>query len=59
MGFPDGACGKGLPANTGVIREAGSTPGLRRSPRGGHGNPPQYSCLEKSHRQRIDWSAIG
>ena len=24
----------------------GSIPGLGRSPRGGHGNPLQYSCLE-------------
>ena len=29
-----------------------SIPGLERSPRGGHGNPLQYSCLENSHRQR-------
>ena len=28
------------------IRVVGSTPGLGRSPRGGHGNPLQYSCLE-------------
>ena len=25
-----------------------STPGLGRSPGGGNGNPPQYSCLENS-----------
>ena len=28
-----------------------SIPGLRRSPRGGHGNPLQYSCLENPHGQ--------
>ena len=28
--------------------DLGSTPGLRRSPRGGHDNPLQYSCLENS-----------
>ena len=33
-------------ANAGDLREAGPTPGLGRSPGGGHGNPPQYSCLE-------------
>ena len=27
-------------------------PGLGRSPRGGHGNPLQYSCLENPHGQR-------
>ena len=28
------------------IRDAGSVPGLGRSPGEGHGNPLQYSCLE-------------
>ena len=37
---------KNLPANAGDIREAGSNPGLRRSPGGGLGNPLQCSCLE-------------
>ena len=32
--------------------DLGSTPGLRRSPRGGHGNPLQYSCLENPYEQR-------
>ena len=37
---------KNLPINAGNISDAGSTPGLGRSPGGGHGNPLQYSCLE-------------
>ena len=37
---------KNLPANAGDLRDAGLTPGLGRSPGGGHGNPLQYSCLE-------------
>ena len=37
---------KSPPANTGDRRDAGSTPGSGRSPGGGHGNPPQCSCLE-------------
>ena len=37
---------KNLPANAGVIRDAGSVPGSGKSPGGGHGNPLQYSCLE-------------
>ena len=37
---------KNLPANAGDIRDAGSIPGSARSPGGGHGNPPQCSCLE-------------
>ena len=36
---------KNLPANAGDLRDAGSIPGLGRSPGGGHGNPLQYSCL--------------
>ena len=37
---------KNPPANAGDIRDAGSIPGLGRAPGGGHGSPPQYSCLE-------------
>ena len=37
---------KNLPANALDVRDAGSIPRLGRSPRGGHGNPLQYSCLE-------------
>ena len=37
---------KKLLANTGDLRNTGSTPGLGRSLGGGYGNPLQYSCLE-------------
>ena len=37
---------KNPPTNAGDIRDAGSIPGLGRSPGEGNGNPPQYSCLE-------------
>ena len=43
MGFPGSSAGKGPADNAGDL---GSTPGLGRSPGGGHGNPLQYSCLE-------------
>ena len=33
-------------ANAGDVRDAGSSPGLGRSPGGGHGKQLQYSCLE-------------
>ena len=36
---------KNPPFNAGGVRDTGLTPGLRRSPRGGNGNPLQYSCL--------------
>ena len=37
---------KNLPANARDVKDAGLIPGLERSPGGGHGNPPQCSCLE-------------
>ena len=37
---------KNLSVNAGDVRDAGSTPGSGKSPRGGNGNPFQYSCLE-------------
>ena len=37
---------KNLLANAADIRDAGSIPGWGRSPKGGHGSPLQYSCLE-------------
>ena len=37
---------KNLLADAGDVRDAGSIPGLERSPGGGHGNPLQHSCLE-------------
>ena len=37
---------KKLPANAEAIRDVDSIPGSGRSPGGGNGYPPQYSCLE-------------
>ena len=48
--FPGGSVGKESACNSGDL---GSSPGLRRSPRGEHGNPLQYSSLENPHGQRI------
>ena len=47
LAFPGGPDGK-EPANAGDIRDAGSVPGLGRSPGKGNGYPLQYSCLENS-----------
>ena len=44
-GFPAGAAVKNPPVNAGATRDAGSVPGLGRSPGEGNGNPHQYSCL--------------
>ena len=37
---------KNSPANAGDSRDAGSVSGSGRFPRGGLGNPLQYSCME-------------
>ena len=37
---------KSSSVNAGDVRDMSSIPGWERSPRGGHGNPLQYSCLE-------------
>ena len=49
QGFPSSSAGKESICNAG---DPGSTPGLGRSPGGGHGNPFQYSCLENPYGQR-------
>ena len=46
-----------MPASAGDIRDVGLIPGLRRSPRGGHGNPLQYSCLDNP-MDRGAWRAM-
>ena len=48
-GFPGGSDGKESTCNAGDL---GWIPGLGRCPRGGHGKPLQYSCLENPHGQR-------
>ena len=47
---------KNLPANAGDTRDAGSIPGLGRSPGEGTSYPLQYSCLGNSV-DRGDWWA--
>ena len=43
-------------ANAGDIRHSGLIPRSGRSPGGGHGNPPLYSCLENP-KDRGAWRA--
>ena len=47
---------KNDPANAEEAGDAGSIPGLGRSPGGGNGNPFQYSCLENPMDRGI-WQA--
>ena len=46
---------KSLPCNTGDL---GLIPGLGSSPRGGHGNPFQYSCLENPMDRGAWWAIV-
>ena len=48
---------KNPPTNAGYIRDSGSIPGSERTPGGGHGNPLQYSYLEKP-MDREAWQAM-
>ena len=45
LGFPDGSVVKNIPAIAGDAGGVGLILGSGRSPRAGHGNPLQYSCL--------------
>ena len=56
-GFPCGAMVKNPPAKAGDLRDTGSIPGFERSPGGGHGNPPQCSCLENPMDREAWWAA--
>ena len=49
---------KNLPANEGDIRDACLIPGPGRSPRGGHGNPFQYSYLENPMNRGALWATV-
>jgi len=49
---------KNLPANARDVRDAGSIPGLGRSPGGVHSNPLQYSCLENLMDRGARWAIV-
>ena len=40
------------------VRDAGSIPGLGRSPGGGHGNPLHYSCLDNPIHRGALWVTV-
>ena len=55
MGFPSGSVVKNLPA---TVEDAGSIPGLGRSPGEGNGNPLQYSCLGNVMDREAWWATV-
>ena len=52
VGFSGGSVVKNSSANAG---DAGSIPGLERSPRAGNGNLLRYACLENSMDRGAWW----
>ena len=58
MGFPGDSVVKNLPANAGDTGEVSSVPGSGRSPRGGNGNPLQYSCLGNPVDRGAWWATV-
>ena len=55
MGFPGGSDSKESACYEGNL---GLIPGLGRSPGEGHGNPLQYSYLEKSMDRETLWVTV-
>ena len=55
MGFPGGSDSKESTCNVGDL---GSIPGSGKSPRGGLGNPLQYSCLENPMHRGGWWATV-
>ena len=49
---------KNSPVKAGDIRDAGSNPGLRRFPGGGHSNLLQYSCLKNPMDREAWWATV-
>ena len=49
---------KNWPPNARDLRDTGSIPGSGQAPRGGHGNPLQYSCLENPMDRGAWWATV-
>ena len=54
MGFPGGSGSK----ETVCKADMGLIPALGRSPRGGNGNPLQYSCMENPMDRLAWWATV-
>ena len=58
MGFPGGSVVKNPPGDVGAAGDAGSIPGLGRSPGKGNGNPLQYSCQDNPVDRGAWWATV-
>ena len=56
--FPGGSVGKKSVCGAGEAEDSGSIPGSGRSPREGHGNPLQRSCLENPMHRGTWWVTV-
>ena len=57
-GFPGGSVLKNLSARAGATGDSGLIPGRGRSPEGGNGNQPQYSCLGNFMDRGAWWATV-
>ena len=57
-GHPWWLSSKESSCNAGATGDTGSIPGSGRSPREGHGNPLQYSCLENPMDRGAHWATV-
>ena len=57
-GFPWWLSGKESTYDAGATEDVGLIPGLARTPRGGHGNPLQYSFLENPLDRGARWATV-
>ena len=58
LGLPQWLSGKEAACSEGVAGDAGSIPGLGRSPGEGRGNPLQYSFLENPMERGAWWATV-
>ena len=58
LGLPWWLSSKELPPVQKPTEDMGLVPGLGSSPRGGHGNPLQYFCLENPMDKGACWATV-
>ena len=49
---------KNLPVNAGNAGDVGLIPGWGRFPRGGNGNPFEYSCLDRDELDGLQFTGL-
>ena len=59
MDFPNSSASKESACYAGDTGDAGSRPGLGRSPGGGNGNPLQHSCLKNPKDRGGELQSMG